>query len=121
MRTEGHEGNGLMLKVETLGLEVDIQVFKFNTIIDSITMYHFPRTLPSENSVSQISLSREPDAEMVKAHSTSYTTRTSTTPVTTTRSRVQEQMVYNIDLEYRYRRSIMYMWCGQGDSERGHC
>ena len=56
MRTEGHEGNGLMLKVEALGLEVDIQVFKFNTITDSITMYHFPRTLPSENSVSQISL-----------------------------------------------------------------
>ena len=30
-------------------------------------MYHFPLTLLSENSVSQISLSREPDDEMVEA------------------------------------------------------
>ena len=29
-----------------LGLQVDIQVFKLNTTIDSITMYLFPRALP---------------------------------------------------------------------------
>ncbi len=59
--------HSLVLKAAALGLQVDIQVFKFNTITDSICMYHFPRTLPSENSASQISIPREPDAEMMEA------------------------------------------------------
>jgi len=65
MRTKGQKGDSLILKAAALGLEVDIQVFKFNT--DSICMYHFPREKPSEDSASQISIPREPDAEMVEA------------------------------------------------------
>jgi hypothetical protein len=65
MRTEGRQGDELMLKAAALGLQVDIQVFKFNTITDSICMYHFPREKPSEDSAEQIP--REPDAEMVEA------------------------------------------------------
>jgi hypothetical protein len=66
MRTEGEQGDALMLKAAALGLQVDIQVFKFNTITDSICMYHFPREKPSEDRASQISIPREPDAEMVE-------------------------------------------------------
>ena len=66
MRTEGQQGDALMLKAAALGLEVDIQVFKFNTITDSICMYHFPREKPSEDRASQSSIPREPDAEMVE-------------------------------------------------------
>ena len=65
MRTEGRQGDALMLKAAALGLQVDIQVFKFNTITGSICMYHFPREKPSEDSAEQIP--REPDAEMVEA------------------------------------------------------
>jgi hypothetical protein len=54
-----------MLKAAALGLQLDIQVFKFNTITGSICMYHFPREKPSEDSAEQIP--REPDAEMVEA------------------------------------------------------
>ena len=67
MRTEGEQGDELMLKAAALGLQVDIQVFKFNTITDSICMYHFPREKPSEDRASQSSIAREPDAEMVEA------------------------------------------------------
>ena len=66
MRTEGQQGDELMLKAAALGLQVDIQVFKFNTITDSICMYHFPREKPSEDRASQSSIPREPDAEMVE-------------------------------------------------------
>jgi len=66
MRTEGEQGDELMLKAAALGLQVDIQVFKFNTITDSICMYHFPREKPSEDRASQSSIPREPDAEMVE-------------------------------------------------------
>ena len=66
MRTEGQQGDSLMLKAAALGLQVDIQVFKFNTITDSICMYHFPREKPSEDRASQISIPREPDAKMVE-------------------------------------------------------
>jgi hypothetical protein len=62
IRTEGQQGDALMLKAAALGLQVDIQVFKFNTITDSICMYHFPREKPSEDRASQISIPREPDA-----------------------------------------------------------
>jgi len=65
MRTEGRQGDALMLKAAALGLQLDIQVFKFNTITGSICMYHFPREKPSEDSAEQIP--REPDAEMVEA------------------------------------------------------
>ena len=65
MRTEGRQGDELMLKATALGLQLDIQVFKFNTITGSICMYHFPREKPSEDSAEQIP--REPDAEMVEA------------------------------------------------------
>ena len=65
MRTEGRQGDALMLKAAALGLQLDIQVFKFNTITGSICMYHFPREKPSEDSAEQIP--REPDAEMVES------------------------------------------------------
>ena len=67
MRTEDQKGDELILRTEEMGLQVDIQVFKFNTITDSICMYHFPREKPSEDRASQSSIWREPDAEMVEA------------------------------------------------------
>ena len=54
-----------IIKAPELGLKVDIQVCKFNTTIESITMYLFPRALPSERSASQISC--ETLVEMVEA------------------------------------------------------